>query len=134
MKIVFFCFSAFTILAVLNVITGVFVESALRTADNDKKLSLARRLRELFRVDGTKESVEVYLEDFEDNFVHSPVIQTCLKELDIAVDDARELFRLLDIEESGCLEGEEICHGVLRLMGNAKSLDLAVLSKDLRHF
>merc|ERR1712217_1004935 len=46
--------------------------------------------------------------------------------------EAEGLFHLLDVDRTGELDHTEIVSGLLRLRGNAKALELALLSHDLR--
>ena len=50
--------------------------------------------------------------------------------MDVDVNDAESLFRLLDIDETGTLSPQELVDGWIRLRGPAKALDLAVLMHD----
>merc|ERR1712107_410865 len=72
------------------------------------------------------------LEDFIEYYVGTATMKTCLKELDVDSEDAVDLFRLLDFDGTGTVSNDQICHGVLRLMGNAKAIDLAALTRDYR--
>jgi len=128
-KLMFFFFSGFAIFAVLNVITGVFVESAIKTANEDKKNMLIKQIRILFRRADLDGSGELSWAEFEEQ-LESHDMQLCFKEIDVDPEDAKEVFRLLDIDSSGTVNQEEMVHGMSKLMGEAKSIDLATLTHE----
>lgn len=126
--IIFVCFG------VLNVLTGVFVDSANQISKFDDDLFVQTKMREtesltnqieaLFRdidVDGsgilTWEEVREHLED--------PRVQAYFGEVGIDFVEAEGLFQLLDTDGSGQVPIEEFVLGCMRLKGAAKSIDVA---------
>lgn len=128
-KWMFFFFSGFAIFAVLNVITGVFVESAIKTANEDKKNMLAKQTRTLFQRADSDWSGDLSWAEFEEQ-LETHDMQACFREIDVDPEDAKEVFRLLDIDDSGTVNQEEMVHGMSKLMGEAKSIDLATLTHE----
>ena len=59
-------------------------------------------------------------------------IRTTFAALEIKANDAKTLFRLLDRNASGSLNGEEFVDGCIRLRGAADGLDMAKLLNDSR--
>merc|ERR1712039_323816 len=49
-------------------------------------------------------------------------------------DEAKWLFRLLDIHDSGWVELEEFLSGCLRLRGEAKAIDVLTLMQEFRRY
>jgi hypothetical protein len=123
-----FCFYiAFTVLAMLNVITGIFVESALTAARSSKDAEVQFQMRRLFlRIDADSSGF-VSWEEFNDMLVE-PSMLRCFKLLGVDPSEASGLFRLLDTDCSGEIDAEEFVMGCLRLQGSAKAIDLATLT------
>eukprot|EP00927_Polykrikos_kofoidii_P020934 TRINITY_DN19993_c0_g1_i1.p1 TRINITY_DN19993_c0_g1~~TRINITY_DN19993_c0_g1_i1.p1 ORF type:complete len:641 (+),score=93.89 TRINITY_DN19993_c0_g1_i1:85-2007(+) len=129
---IFIClYIAFATLAMLNVVTGVFVESVLQSAKETKELVLVNNARCLF------ESLEGGLTDqmswevFESKLDSKP-LREFFKSIRVDRADALGLFRLFDLDDSGSISASEFLSGCLRLNGTAKALDLALISRELK--
>mmetsp|Transcript_71803 Transcript_71803/g.202715 ORF Transcript_71803/g.202715 Transcript_71803/m.202715 type:complete len:255 (+) Transcript_71803:1651-2415(+) len=127
-----FCFYiAFTILAMLNVVTAIFVESVLETTKKDKNLFMVNNVRELFNeVEGGVRTGEMDWGTFQEKLETPPMIEF-FKAMDIDRSEAVCLFRLLDLDNGGSVDAEEFLSGCLRLRGPAKALDLALLISEV---
>merc|ERR1712150_110102 len=137
----FFAYIAFTMFAVLNIVTGIFVDAAMQTAlyerdlISDKQSRLeeasAEHLRELFfEMDADDSGVmtlDHFIADLQDEQVSS-----YLNALKINTEDANQLFRLLDTDNSGEIFIDEFVEGCMKLKGEAKSMDLHVMMCDHR--
>lgn len=129
----FIVFIAVTIFGIMNVLTSVFVESALQSVQHYKDLLIQEsmkskkmyvdHLREVFNAIDTDKSGSITMSEME-QFLIDPSLCMYLESMDIQPDDARTLFRLLDKDESGSVSIEEFCQGCLRLKGDAKSFDI----------
>mmetsp|Transcript_107639 Transcript_107639/g.278675 ORF Transcript_107639/g.278675 Transcript_107639/m.278675 type:complete len:664 (+) Transcript_107639:99-2090(+) len=125
----FMFYIAFALLCMLNVITGVFVESALLTAKKDKDSYLVHSVRCLFSehdVDnnGTISECEFMVA------IESQEMQAILTQLDMRVADASALFQVLDLDGNGSISVEEFIAGCTQLAGHAKALELAILVRE----
>jgi hypothetical protein len=131
----FFCFYiSFAVLALLNVITGVFVESSLKSAKKDNDLFMIGNVREAFKnavSDDDRGSKVMTWEKFESQ-LDQQTMQAYFKAIDVDPSEARGLFRLIDIDDAGAVDFEEFLTGCLRLRGPAKALDLQLLMHDVR--
>jgi len=136
MVVLFVCYLAFTVFAVLNVVTGVFCQSALESAALDQDLMVQAQLAEkeryvskaqqLFKdIDGEEQGILTYAE-FE-NRLKDESVRTYFSLLELDISDAWTLFKLIDINDAYEVSIEDFVTGCLRLKGSAKSIDIATI-------
>jgi len=131
LALLFSFYIAFAIFALMNIVTGVFVESALQTAKDDKELFLLHHVRNLFVNADTDRSGRITWPEFQKQ-VENPSMNMYFKAIDLDKEEARDLFRLIDIDESGTIDAEEFVNGCFRLRGPAKAIDLATLMHETK--
>lgn len=132
---------AFTYFAVLNVVTGVFCQTAIESANRDHDLMAAaqlaakqqyiRELKKLFHQVDVDSSGKVTLEEFEES-MRDERLQAYFASLDISIDEAFSLFKLLDQDASHAIDIDNFVTGCLKLRGVAKSIDLAMMMYETR--
>lgn len=125
----FMLYIAFACLCMLNVITGVFVESALACTKQDNHVFLMSQLKAVFDagdLDGDHKisAVEFYLS------VDTPQIQSVFTQLDLPVKDAEWIFEILDESGDGNLSIEEFVKGCQALASPPKMIDLHAMKVD----
>ncbi|OLQ11118.1 Kinase D-interacting substrate of 220 kDa [Symbiodinium microadriaticum] len=138
--VVFFLFFiAFTYLAVLNVVTGVFCQSAIESAQTDHALAVqsilankeAERMLDPWllweKCGGLMVDPWVHRATGE---VHSPEVREYFETLGLDVWDAWSFFKMLDLDEGGCVEIDEFFMGCLRLRGAARAMDVCKIIHD----
>jgi voltage-gated sodium channel len=129
---VFYClFIAFNIFSLLNVITGVFVESAIQNAKEDSDLNTVSRIQEVFEELELAEGGRIVWDDFQE-YLDEPKMKALFKAIDLDISEAQSLFRLLDTRDSGSIITDDFIMGCLRLKGPAKSIDIATLMSEIR--
>jgi len=141
----FLLFVTFTYFAVLNVVTGVFCQSAVESAHHDYELVIHRqiksrqmyeaKIKKLFQDMDQIGTGEVTIDEFE-KFLESPNTQAYFASLELDTCDAWTLFKLLDADTTHMLDMEEFLQGCLRLRGPAKAIELAKMQyedKIMRH-
>jgi len=121
----------FCIFALMNVVTGVFVESALECAEKEKERFLLHTVRELFKTTDVDNSGDISWDEFQDK-IDTPEMHLYFKTIDLDIDEAEDLFRLIDIDMSGSIDPEEFVNGCIRLQGPAKAIDLATLMSEFK--
>lgn len=127
-----FCmYIAFSLFAMMNVVTGVFVESALQNAKKDKDIYLQHHVEKLFNDIDMGQKGQVSWEEFVRS-LDSPSMQVYFESVDLDVKEARELFVLIDSDESGYVDVDEFVNSFFRFRGTAKAIDLATLSYEFR--
>lgn len=134
---VFTIFIAFAYFAVLNVVTGVFCQSAIETAQQNEDLVIQTqiankkvyvdRIKRLFKDMDIDQSGDITIREFEKH-LGSDSVQAYFASLDLDTSDAWTLFKLLDSDEGNAIDVEEFIMGCLRLKGTAKSIDIAKMS------
>lgn len=121
---------AFSIIALMNTITGVFIETALSSAKEDHEQYMVNSLIELFKESAGGYDGSLTFNCFEKQMTN-PQMREFFKFIDVDPCEARSVFKLLDIDDSDSLDASEFLAGCLRLRGPAKSLDMALLVREL---
>lgn len=135
----FVAFISFTFFAVLNVITGVFCQSAIESAQHDQEMVIqqqiinknmyTKKIRSLFKDIDEDSSDCITFREFE-RVLGEDKVKAYFESLGLDTSDAWGLFKLLDQDESHQIDIEEFVLGCLRLRGHAKAIDLAKISYD----
>jgi len=135
----FVVYIAFTVFAVLNVVTSKFCQSAIDSSLHDhvalvqshvaNKEAYLKILREVFRDLDSDGSGTITLAEFQENLDRDEM-KAYLDSLGLSSSDALVLFSLLDADGTQTIDIEEFMMGCLRLRGTAKSIDLASLMSD----
>mmetsp|Transcript_18564 Transcript_18564/g.32038 ORF Transcript_18564/g.32038 Transcript_18564/m.32038 type:complete len:216 (+) Transcript_18564:162-809(+) len=117
----------------LNTITGVFVESSIRSARDQTDNFMLNTVREAFLAAGGSITGVMTAEGLETQ-LNTPHMKAYFKSIDVDTSQARGLFLLLDRDGSGEIDFEEFLSGCLRLRGPTKALDLHILTHEVRMF
>jgi len=135
----FLFYICFTYFAVLNVVTGVFCQTAIESAQNDhtavvhsilkNKQAHIQKIRALFNSIGDDETGIITFAMFEEK-INSPAVKAYFEVLGLDVWDAWSFFKLLDLDDGGDVEIEEFLMGCLRLRGTARAIDVGKLIHD----
>mmetsp|Transcript_13554 Transcript_13554/g.30882 ORF Transcript_13554/g.30882 Transcript_13554/m.30882 type:complete len:740 (+) Transcript_13554:68-2287(+) len=134
--IIFVTYVAFMVFGVMNVLTAIFVESATQIAQVDQDLAIQEQLRRdsstinmikaMFNEADKDGSGILTSEEFEELLTDEKYI-FAMRLIDIDIAEARGLFQLLDLGETGEVSIQEFVTGMMRLKGSAKGIDLATL-------
>ncbi|CAE7426688.1 CACNA1G [Symbiodinium natans] len=135
----FLFYICFTYFAVLNVVTGVFCQTAIESAQNDhaavvhsilkNKQAHIKKIRALFSCLGDDQTGIITFAMFEEK-INSPAVKAYFEVLGLDVWDAWSFFKLLDLDDGGDVEIEEFLMGCLRLRGTARAIDVNKLIHD----
>lgn len=133
MVALFLLYVTTSLFGVLNVVSAIFVESALHSTKHYRDLLLqekmheketyAKHMREVFNQIDVDGSGEINCDEME-HFLADENLRSYLEALEIDLVDSRCLFKLLDHDDSGVIDINEFCEGCLRLKGEAKSFDI----------
>jgi hypothetical protein len=132
MVVLLVAYVAITTFVMMNLVTGIFVESARENIREDQDYKLVNAVRELFLKSDTERTGEITQEEFIDQ-VCNPLMEEYFKSIDLDISEAPAFFQLLDSSKNGKIDSEEFVHGCLRLRGTAKAIDHAILLELNRH-
>jgi len=132
----------FTYFAVLNVVTGVFCQSAIESAQQDhatvvqsmleNKEAHLSKMRAVFseiQASSGSDGDGITFAMLEEK-MNEPTVRQYLETLGLDVWDSWSFFKLLDTDGGGSIELEEFFMGCLRLGGNARAMDLCKVLQD----
>jgi len=142
MYFLIFCFYiGFSVVGVLNVVTGIFVDSAVCTRTDDEVVQCFQEdlkrtsgeVRRIFKDADTDKSGTLSLEEFVRQ-LENPWVKAYFSGLDIDPSEARIIFTLLDTDGSDAVSIDEFVDGTMKLKGHAKSIDVMALMYDQARF
>lgn len=136
---IFLVYFFFTYFAVLNVVTAVFCQTAIDSAQNDhammaqsileNKEAHHEKIKTLFSKFSTAEQEGITFAMFEEK-ISTPAVQEYFATLGLDVWDAWSFFKLLDADAGGCVEINEFLMGCLRFRGQATAVDVGKILQD----
>lgn len=126
-----------SVFAILNVVTGVFCNTAIESAHADRDIAIMKQLvkkrnqvsalKEIFQeIDQNKAEV-VNILDLK-AALDGKKLSSFMESLGINTEDIWTLFMIIDADESGEITIDEFVSGCMQLHGPAKSLQLAKMS------
>jgi hypothetical protein len=129
-------YKSFCTCAILNIVTGIFVNAAIQCAKEDQDVAIsdamesessyAQSLLRVFTEADIDKNGMLDTEEF-DMHLEDRRVRAYLHHLGLQVDEAKGLFRLLDIGNTGKVDRKEFVLGCMRLKGPAKNVDVATL-------
>lgn len=132
----FAIYVTFTLLCVLNILNGVFVNAAIESAQTNKELAietasfkrqaLIEQMITWF-VEADKDMSNKVSWDELHNLLKDDAVRNFFRANGLDVASAAQIFLLLDKDGTGELEPEEFVDNFIKLQGHAKSVDLAAL-------
>jgi len=139
--IMFVVYIAVMFLAVLNIITGIFVNDAVEMANTDHdmmlqveqelKLDQLKKLKHLFVRFDTNGDKLLTLVELEDQLL-DPEVQVILAMLGLDISEAKMFFNALDVDKSGTVEIDEFVMGCMNLKGKTKLMDIEVTVNETK--
>jgi len=136
----FLLFISFTLFAIVNIVTGVFVEAAMQNNLHDRdiiaqeelqsKRKYLEAMQELFEEMDDDQQGTISMEEFEKKLQDERVI-AFFNSIKLDVSDAHVLFRLIDIDKSGDVTIDEFVSGCYRLQGESRSLDMKIMQFEV---
>mmetsp|Transcript_152047 Transcript_152047/g.291053 ORF Transcript_152047/g.291053 Transcript_152047/m.291053 type:complete len:635 (-) Transcript_152047:165-2069(-) len=140
--VLFIFFIVFSSFAVLNVMTGVFCESAIRSAQNNYEVKVQAvmsdrqryisKLKSLFEQIDMNGSGELELEALHHLWCEESM-RAFFTSLELEPNDCWMFFTILASHCESGVKIEEFVDGCMKLKGTAKAFDVAVISLELKH-
>jgi len=124
--LVFAVYIAFAMLVVLNLVTGVFVDGAIKMSRADKEIELTSKAYRALGRTADNPDQEVTWPEFKSQ-METDAMAEFFEALEISRDRAEDLFRILQPGGKVGLSIEEVVAGGLMLQGPAKTMDIAAL-------
>jgi len=138
---IFFVYISITFFGALNVITAVFIDSAMQAAASQRDLVVDEKrrndaiyvshLKSIFEEMDTDKSGLLSMSEMNE-VIADDSLGGLLAALELTPPDARSLFKLLDSDGSEAVDIEEFCAGCLQLKGGARSFDIQCLLYESR--
>jgi len=146
----FVVYMAFCYLALMNVITGTFVETVSRQASKLKIRSQILRARHVFSEMDWDHTGTISLHDLQ-NQAASPAVADFLESVEVDPSEAQYLLeakdasqecsdgfqvahKVLDMDGSGTINFEEFLQGTLRLNSSARAADLMLVAREMKRY
>lgn len=130
-------FVGFAYFVLLNVITGVFCNSAIESARKNPELIVSNRrnyirnLQNLFQAVDADNSGTITMSEFE-MLLTNDMANAHFQAMELNVSDAWTLFKLIDQDGSGTISISEFLTGCEALKGGARTLDVASVSYEAK--
>eukprot|EP00931_Biecheleriopsis_adriatica_P009199 TRINITY_DN11027_c0_g1_i9.p1 TRINITY_DN11027_c0_g1~~TRINITY_DN11027_c0_g1_i9.p1 ORF type:complete len:541 (-),score=91.31 TRINITY_DN11027_c0_g1_i9:65-1687(-) len=130
------------VLCVMNVLTGIFCQAAVETAQTDRDKVIQSQLLEKQRYIETLKTLFDQFDDSRDGkcsfeefkkHIQNPNMQALLRSLDIEVRDAMTIFELFDSDGSGEIDLDEFVTACITLRGGAKAVHMEKVSAQYKH-
>lgn len=139
--IFFFLYEAIGKLVLLNLVTAIIVDNALKATHQDEETRVRLKekqkredmleLKTLFDLIDTDGNGSLSWDEFEDCFEDEQIVSKW-QLLDVGPDECQDLFKLLD-KGDGNVDMATFIDGLSRMKGNASSKDIVKMSFAIEH-
>jgi len=133
----FFFFIAFAALGVLNVLTGIFIDTAMKVVEKDEANVMDelmnRKELKAFRkyvADTLKGQNPGYITDAVLDAEDNTNVRKFMKVLEIELEDCRRVFKMMDTEKRGMVDLEEFIRGCFHAKGSVSGMDMIFLMSE----
>lgn len=122
---------AFLLIAVMNIITGNFVQTAINLSQRVVSMDHVCHARRLFKCLDINENGIITTDEIH-NHLETEAVQEFFRSIDVETSEAESLFNILDITGDGQIDWEEFVNGCMRLQGQARAIDVVLMTVDTR--
>jgi len=131
LAVVLCSYVAFSVLVVMNLVTGVFVDSAKRLTRAEDDNELLQKVLGCFMLADVDEDRMITMVEFQEQ-LRSPNLRDIFDSIGISKHEADLLFAILDRDKTGSLSPEEFVDGALKLRAPCRAFDLEALHYESR--
>merc|ERR1712125_197199 len=135
----FLFYVLFMIMCLLNVLTGIFVNVAMRATSMNREIAIDEAITHRDSI--VKEVVELFLEADTDGsgalsftefevFMQDEKIKAFFMALELDMSSCTRIFHLLDESGDGKLEAHEFVEGCIELRGFARKVDITLIQRE----
>eukprot|EP00927_Polykrikos_kofoidii_P020174 TRINITY_DN19507_c0_g1_i1.p1 TRINITY_DN19507_c0_g1~~TRINITY_DN19507_c0_g1_i1.p1 ORF type:complete len:810 (+),score=157.52 TRINITY_DN19507_c0_g1_i1:42-2432(+) len=134
MAVSFVLFIAFVLIAMMNIITGIFVESAIRKAESVKATSLRKFLKGHLCFESNENSTQnMTIERSQlQAILDNPHTKTQLLDYGVDANEAELLFEFLRRDDAETVDANELLAGMIRLRIGTRFIDTLTLLASIR--
>lgn len=139
--LLFILYEALMVLALLNIVTGIFVNDSIEVAHNDqdyralrekeRKAQFVRGATRIFTEMDTQKTNKVTRREFEAQLQRN-VVRELFHSIGMDVQEAITIFEALDVDGNRELEIDEFVVGCAAIHGQARALDVETLKVQTR--
>lgn len=129
----FMVYIAFVVLCILNVVTGVFVDSALKNAIKEDFRLLSRNVKCIFDCADMDGNASLDISELRLLLAHGETRNYMLS-VGIDPEDVCTLFSLMDIDGTGEVNSSNLMTNCLKLRGQPSSMDVLTALWETRRF
>jgi len=135
--LLFAFYVGFCIVGMLNVVTGIFVDSAVCTRTEDEVVEcftedqrrISEEVKRIFKEADKDRSNTLSFAEFTKH-LENAWVRAYFSGLDMDPSEAEIIFTLIDIDNSGEVDIDEFVEGTMKLKGSAKSIDVLSMMFD----
>jgi len=139
--LIFAFYIVFCLVGMLNVVTGIFVDSAVCTRTEDEVVECftedqrrtSEEVRRIFKEADLDNSGTLSFQELASH-LENPWVKAYFSGLDIDPSEAGIIFTLIDTDGSNTVSIDEFVDGTMKLKGHAKSIDVLSMMFDTVRF
>lgn len=141
-EVTFPVYVGFVTFAVLNILTGIFVDAAQQFSSMDRELAVelqvdkekeyVKGLMNLFVEADVDKSGTLTWDEFMEHF-ESTEVRAYLKGMDLNVTSAKKIFNLIDGDNTGEIGIQAFLETCLQLRGTAQVVDIVIMRSDMEN-
>lgn len=126
MGLVFVSYVTISVLAVMNLLTAIFVQHVSKTVSKDQDQDIALKITECIFEEDAGTGYELDLNEFKAKFRKVNGDKFGFRE-----DEVKKVFQLIEADQTPKVSAPQLLDCCLKLRGSAKSIEVAVLQQRL---